>query len=195
MKERQTLRKSMRARRRDLSPAERRAAAKGLRDRLLAFLPLRRAQRLALYLVNDGELDPAPLCAALWSLGKRVYLPVLHPFSPGRLLFMEYRPGDALVKNRYGIAEPRLRPERLCPAWALDLVLTPLVAFDAEGHRLGMGGGYYDRSFAFKQARGRSRPMLVGLAYGFQRVERLPRACWDVPLEAIATPERVYRWR
>lgn len=191
---RRELRLAMRARRRALSARERRDAAEALRERLLAFPPLRRARRIALYLANDGELDPAPLCAALSALGKRVYLPVLNPCSPGRLHFAEHRPGERLYPNRYGIPEPAPRLGRLCPAWALDLVLTPLVAFDAAGHRLGMGGGYYDRSFAFRQTARRGRPWLVGIAYGFQCVEDLPSECWDVPLDAIATPERLYRW-
>lgn len=184
----------MRQRRSALSAAERRAQAERLAQRLLAFLPLRKARRVAVYLANDGELDPAPLVECLWRMGKSVYLPVLHPFAHGRLHFAEYQPGEPLLKNRYGIPEPKPLVHGLCPAHALDLVLTPLVAFDATGNRLGMGGGYYDRSFAFLQTRRSARPFLLGLAYAFQEVGALPAECWDVRLAAIATPAKIHRW-
>lgn len=192
---RNELRKTMRQARRALSERERRHAAEALYRTLRAAPELRRARRIALYLANDGELDPAPLIRALWCMGKAVYLPVLHPVASGRLLFAEYRRETTLEKNRYGIDEPALREAKRVPAWTLDLVLAPLVAFDAEGNRLGMGGGYYDRTFAFTQAPGAGRkPVLLGIAHEFQRVTRLPAECWDVRLRAIATPVRVYRW-
>lgn len=188
------LRRQMRQQRRALSATERRAAADALAARVLAQLELRGAQRIAAYLANDGEIDPAPLVQALWRLGKTVYLPMLHPYSAGRLLFGEYRPDTPLKANRFGINEPQLCQARRCPPWALDWVLTPLVAFDAQGHRLGMGGGFYDRTFAFMQREPAGPgPRLLGLAYEFQRVATLEQACWDVPVHAIASPVRLYR--
>ena len=144
------------------------------------------ASRIAGYWACNGELDPAPLLERAWALGKAVYLPVL---AGAALQFAPYRPNAPLRRNRFHITEPDLSPAEWLPPSALDLVLTPLVAFDATGTRLGMGGGFYDRSFAFRRdpACAERRPRLVGIAYEFQRVDTLIRQPWDVPLDAAAT--------
>lgn len=97
--------------------------------------------------------------------------------------------------NRYGIAEPVHRGLHLCSVRALHLVLLPLVGFDARCNRIGMGGGFYDRSFAF--LRGRRcwrRPLLVGLAHECQRVDAIKPRPWDLPLDAVVSERRIY-WR
>ncbi len=148
----------------------------------------RSARHVAGYLPNDGELDPTPLMGLAWSMGKRVYLPVLSHLRSDHLLFAPYAPGDALRENRFGIPEPVVSLRHMIDPKALDLVLTPLVAFDQQGHRLGMGGGFYDRSFAFlRRRRHWLKPHLVGMAYGFQRVDGLPHQPWDVPLDGVVT--------
>lgn len=185
------LRRQMRQRRRALGPLEQRQAAHALCRVLGASLLFRRARRVAFYLARDGEIDPAPLLALAVRLGKQCYLPVL---DGAGLHFGAYAPGQPLQPNRFGIPEPRVARGRQCPPRALDLVLAPLVAFDARGGRLGMGGGFYDRSFAFLR-RGASRPLLVGLAHRFQRVEALPLEPWDVPLAAVATDAGLLRLR
>ncbi|SRR5690554_1184019 len=186
------IRRQMRALRRSLSPRERSRAATQLARQLLRAPPFRRALRIACFLSADGEIDTGPLIAAAWRLGKQVYLPVLVPFGPQRLWFRAYRPDTALARNRYGILEPR--EGRRLDGRELDLVLTPLVAFDGQGHRLGMGGGYYDRTFA-QLHRGRwQRPRLLGLAYAFQRVDALPAEPWDVPLWGVATERGLHRF-
>lgn len=185
------LRQEIRARRRAMAPAEARHAALQLarilrRDRLI-----RNSRRIAAYIAADGEMDPQPLIENLWSLGKAVYLPVLVPFTRNRLWFARYTPESRLVINRFGIPEPD-RAE-LVRAGALDLVLTPLVAFDHTGHRIGMGGGFYDRSFAFLRTRRHwHKPRLLGIAYGFQQQSVITAAPWDVPLDAIATETGVH---
>jgi 5-formyltetrahydrofolate cyclo-ligase len=83
-------------------------------------------------------------------------------------LFSIYEPDDVLKKNRFGILEPEINFKKIIPAWALDIVFTPLIAFDSEGNRLGMGGGFYDRTFSFLHNSKRSHPHLIGLAYEFQ---------------------------
>ncbi|MCP1363185.1 5-formyltetrahydrofolate cyclo-ligase, partial [Halomonas sp. BBD45] len=126
----------------------------------------------------------------------KVYLPVLRPLSDNRLWFVHYHADTPMVANRFGIREPHTRHgahrARQLPPWALDLVLLPLVGFDDDGNRMGMGGGFYDRSFAFVRYR-RPRPRLIGVAHDCQRVERLPVASWDVPLDAIVSDARVVR--
>jgi 5-formyltetrahydrofolate cyclo-ligase len=107
----------------------------------------------------------------------------------GELRFTRWRPGQALRANRYGIGEPvaLARPPRL------DLVVLPLVAFDAQGRRLGMGGGYYDRRLA--RARATRRPLRVGYAFALQEVASVPAAAHDVALDAVVTERGVRRFR
>ena len=194
-KNRQTLRREIRRQRRQLSDTQRTASALQLaanagRDRLIL-----NSRHIAVYLPSDGEIDPQPLMQYLWSLGKSLYLPVLVSFSGQRLWFSSYSPGDRLVLNRFGIPEPeRVHHKRIRPA-SLDLVLTPLVGFDDKGHRLGMGGGYYDRVFGFLNRRTRwNKPRLMGLAYELQRCRTLTSASWDVDLDAVVTERAVYHF-
>ncbi len=145
-----------------------------------------KASIIAGYWAVNGELDPAPLLERAGAMGKTVYLPVL---VGDMLQFAPYRPGAPLRRNRFQIPEPEVSPAEWLPPPALDLALTPLVAFDSTGTRLGMGGGFYDRSFAFLRDSGGldRRPRLIGLAYQFQQVTDLVRQPWDVPLDAAAT--------
>jgi 5-formyltetrahydrofolate cyclo-ligase len=187
---RAALRRRLRARRRALTPRARARAARELASVLGAAPLLRGRRRLALYLPNDGEIDPRPAAARLALRGAALHLPCIDPLrGGGRLAFGEVRPGSPLLRNRFGIPEPRATRRR--PPWALDVVLLPLVGFDARGGRLGMGGGFYDRTFAFLRAdtaRQRpGRPLLVGLAHACQEVDDLPTAAHDVPLDAVAT--------
>ena len=152
-----------------------------------------KAQHIALYISADGELDTQPLIEWLWSQGKQTYLPVLHPFSPGHLLFLNYNSTTPLTYNKYGIIEPRLNQTLVKPVAQLDLIFTPLVAFDSQGQRLGMGGGYYDRTLSkwFETGKG---ALPVGLAHDCQQVERLPTESWDIPLPKIVTPSKTWQW-
>jgi 5-formyltetrahydrofolate cyclo-ligase len=185
------LRRSLRERRLALDPEARAASAVALSRQIAALPWFLHSWRIAFHLPVKGEIDLGPLMRRASDAGKELYLPVLAPES--RLWFVHYRPGDALVPNRYGIDEPRVPPGEPVDPATLDLILVPLVAFDAQGNRLGMGGGYYDRSFAFLLHRGHShKPRLLGVAYELQRVERLEPAPWDVRLDAVATEQGVY---
>lgn len=193
MLSRQQLRKQIRTARRSLTPQQQKLAALNLLQQLRNRQDFRRAQHIALYLPNDGEISPVPLIKLCWQLGKTVYLPVLHPVLHNRLWFMPYHRQTKMVKNKYGIEEPKLIPARRRAAWTLDTVLLPLVAFDPSGNRMGMGGGYYDRTFSFKQrAKGLRGPKLIGLAHEVQKVESLPVESWDIPLSAIVTDCKYY---
>ncbi|WP_206019612.1 5-formyltetrahydrofolate cyclo-ligase [Pseudomaricurvus alkylphenolicus] len=181
------MRRSLRAKRRALSSREQKLAARRL-CRLLLCQPLFiRSRHIAFYLPNDGEIDPRPLIVAAQRLGKHCYLPVLAPGNVNRLWFVRYTDSTPMVKNRYGISEPRPDFRRRRRAQDLDLVLLPLVGFDRFGGRMGMGGGFYDRSFSFKQHVNAHKPYLIGLAHGCQQVDRLKLASWDIPLGAVAT--------
>jgi 5-formyltetrahydrofolate cyclo-ligase len=179
------LRKEMRLRRRAVAPVRRRLTNRSIVTRLLALPAYRRARALAVYWPADGEPDVRALARHAWSKGKRVYLPVVR--RGGAMRFAPWLRGGKLHRNRYGIPEP-VRALRLVAAARLDLLVMPLVAFDERGHRLGMGGGYYDRALA-----GRRRlPVLVGAAFSFQEAPAIPAQPWDVPIDFVIT-ERARR--
>jgi len=189
---RHALRAEMRARRRAVSKYERATLAQSLARQLAGWLRIRRARRIACYLANDGEMDLAPVIALLRKPGSQVLLPALHGKA---LWFLPYDSDTPLVANRFAIPEPDVAANTRCRARDLDLVLMPLVAFDAAGNRLGMGGGYYDRTFSYLRHRLVWRkPLLIGIAYEFQRAPSLPRRPWDIPLQAVATEKQLYRF-
>jgi len=179
------LRRQLKARRRALSPAWIRRASQQIARRLWRLPVLARARRIGCYLSINGEVDCGPLIDSAWRRGRQVLVPVLRG---RRLRFAPWRAGMATRSNRYRIPEPvAARREELAPA-GLDVVLVPLLAFDGHGNRLGMGGGYYDRSFAFRLHRRRfRRPRLIGIAWQFQQVDALEARPWDVPLDGVVT--------
>ena len=182
------LRIKLRAKRRALSLKEQRLHALSAARHFAASTLLRRDNRIALYIANNGELDPAPLAARLRASGKNTYLPVLQSPPKQALWFCESPEGEALRRNRFGIPEPDMTKHRLLPAWALDLILMPLVAFDSHGNRLGMGGGFYDRTLSYLHRRSYwQRPSLIGLAHECQKVTELEPNPWDIPLDGIIT--------
>ena len=188
---RQRIRQQIRQRRRALTPEQQTQFALHAADRMMTYPPVLLAQTVAVFLSFDGELDTRPLIDQLWRAGKRVYLPVLHPFSPGNLLFLHYHPSSDLVVNRLNIREPKLDVRDVLPLSQLDVLVTPLVAFDAAGQRLGMGGGFYDRTL---QNWRQHRLQPVGYAHDCQQVDALPTEQWDIPLPAVITPSKSWLW-
>ena len=185
---RSQLRRQMISRRQLIAPTTARRA--GLQATRHAWqLPLlARAKRIAVYFPTGGEIDCRPLVEQAWARGREVYLPVLRYSG---LRFRAYTPSTRLVPNRFRIPEPTVGSE--LPPGALDVAITPLVAFDLRGNRLGMGGGFYDLSFRFLQQRNSWRhPHLVGFAYDMQCVSELDSRAWDVPLDAIVTESSSY---
>lgn len=169
------------------------AAARRISSRLALEPEYRRSRRIAVYLAVNGELDCAPLIHAAQRHGKQIYLPCIQ--ADGHLRFRRWTPATRTRANRFGIPEPESAALPFLEPRRLDLVLMPLVGFDAFGTRLGMGGGYYDRTFAWLRHVGtRHTPRLVGLAHDFQRIHRLTRAAWDVPLDGVVTPSRFHRF-
>ena len=179
---RSALRQQLRQRRRDIPAAQRLAAAEQLADALLALPFAPTDGHVAGYWALDGEI-----ALHRWQMrlpGTATYcLPVL---AGDTLRFAPWRPGQPLTANRYGIPEPDVAiGDTLAPA-QMALVVAPLVGFDAQGRRLGMGGGWYDRSFAFRQSRP-APPWLVGVGFSVQQVDALPVQPWDVAVDAICT--------
>lgn len=186
--ERRLLRRELRKARRALSAQAQKNAAYSVLEHLRTRPEVRRARRVAVYLPRDGEIDPGPLADWLAARGCLICLPVIDPIARGsqRLRFAPWQPDVRWRTNRFGIDEPAgVRP---LEPWTLDLVCLPLVGFDRQGNRLGMGGGFYDRTFDPRRPRAH-RPRLIGLAHGLQQVDALSRAEHDVPLDAIATDQ------
>lgn len=191
--ERAQLRRQLRAARRALSRSQQQRAARDLYRQLVQHSMFRRARHIALYLPNDGEIDPRPLLRTAQLRGKATYLPVLSAWPKNKLVFQRVRAGEKLRLNRFKIPEPRANRNRQRKVWALDLILLPLVGFDALGGRLGMGGGFYDRSLAYRALRTQpQKPQLLGLAHECQKVEKLAMASWDVALAATVTDQAWY---
>ncbi len=150
------------------------------------------AKRIAVYLPNEGELPLSAIIQMLWCKKKTCLLPVIFNQHKRKIHFATYQKDTRFSINQYGIFEPVVSPKKRIHSLGLDLVLMPLVAFDAKGNRLGMGGGYYDRSFAFLKRRSHwKKPFLMGVAYDFQEVDELVSDPWDVPLDGIITPTRL----
>lgn len=191
--QRSRLRSRMRAARRALTSPYRHRAADALAVHVARLPQFRRANRIAGYLAQDGEIDPMPLLRRAVRQGRQVSLPVIDRPHRGAMQFLGYLPGDPLRANRYGIPEPVRRTRPVIDASELDLVLVPLVAFDMSGNRLGMGGGYYDRRFAVRRERQWRRPVLIGIAYEMQRVPCIECEAWDVPLDAVVTESGVHK--
>ncbi|WP_162096277.1 5-formyltetrahydrofolate cyclo-ligase [Pseudomonas chlororaphis] len=187
------LRRILRKARRALTASEQHLASRGLYRQLAQHPLFRRARHISLYLPMDGEIDPRPLLLAAQRRGKATYLPVLSAWPQTKMVFQRVRPGEKLRPNRFRIPEPRRSLARQRKVWALDLVLLPLVGFDEAGGRLGMGGGFYDRSLAYLARRKSWRkPTLLGLAHECQKVAKLDQASWDVPLQGTVTDKKWY---
>ncbi len=183
---RKQLRKQLRTARRSLSRAAQKRASRQLVRRLSQSNLLLRSQHIAFYLAADGEIDPALLLAYCRRLRKHCYLPVLHRWPATGMGFQRLLAQQRWTRNRYGIREPVPNRKLQVKPWRLNLVLMPLVGFDDAGNRLGMGGGFYDRTFAYRQRRAHwQKPVLLGLAHDCQKTMSLPVANWDVPVDGI----------
>ncbi|MGO2498206.1 MAG: 5-formyltetrahydrofolate cyclo-ligase [Vibrio litoralis] len=190
---RSQLRQLIRQRRTSLTSDEQTAAGIALLEQIKQLPAIHDANNIAIYLSSDGEIDTKPVIEWLWQQDKKVVLPVLHPFSKGHLLFLNYHADSPITHNKYGIAEPKLDQTQICLIKDIDIIFTPLVAFDHTGQRLGMGGGYYDRTLEqwFNTGIG---PLPIGLAHDCQQVEQIPAEHWDIPLPIFVTPSNIWHW-
>ena len=190
--DRAALRDSLREARRSLSDSDQADATAGLLKILAEEEFFQRATRLAFYQQVDGEIDPQALVDYSIEQGKSCYLPVINQDNEQTLTFAPFDANTEMVVNKWGIAEPPL-PEEIVSPTIFDVVFVPLVGFDENCFRLGMGKGFYDRTFSFKIFNRRSQPLLVGLAHECQLTDPFPTETWDVRLDAVATPEKIYR--
>lgn len=157
---------------------------------LLSHARYRAAKHIAIYLPVNGEVDPTALCLKQQLPHQHFYLPVLSKLRHGEMDFVPWTQSTVFRPNQFNIPEPICPLNKTRPAKYLDLVIVPLLGFDASANRLGMGGGFYDRTFAFK-LNNTHRPALIGVAYAFQKLEKVSAQAWDVPLQACVTE---YGW-
>ncbi|MEM8661207.1 MAG: 5-formyltetrahydrofolate cyclo-ligase [Pseudomonadota bacterium] len=181
------LRRHMRQQRRALAAEFRQRAAKSAAHHVHKISSWSKAKRVALYMAQDGELDTQYLVAACRDAGKQLYLPVVA--DDKSMEFAAWGPRGKLEVNRFGIQQPDRGAERCAPD-SLDIVAMPLVAWDASGGRLGMGGGFYDRTFADVDG-----PVMVGIAYEMQQLRHIERDEWDIPMDFVVTESALYQCR
>lgn len=175
----QQLRLQTQTKRQQLPSNKRLQAAQSVMQQIIKLDCYQQSQHIACYIAHNGECDPSAIVQQAWHDGKQCYAPIIGP-SHG-MQFAAYHADTALITNRYGILEPQ-QPHQTIPINALDLVLMPMVAFNSTQHRLGMGGGYYDRCFAKRQT---TQPMLIGLAYAWQASDTWACHDWDLQCDQI----------
>ena len=172
-----------------LQPEELKKAAADLARRIFDLPEFAAASRVAAYAAVNGEVSLDPVIDRALDDGKKVYLPNLDRKS---LRFSPYFHGQKMRVNRFRLLEPDVGDDEMLAPGELDLVLAPLVVFDASRNRIGMGGGYYDRSFAFRRDPARGTPVLVGVAHELQKVDRIDPEDWDVRLDKVVTDRALY---
>ncbi len=182
-----SLRQQMRQQRRAFSSEQQHEHAQLLKHHLLALSGWDSPRAVGVAFAFDGEINPYFVVEALQGLGHHLYLPVLQENK--QLQFAHWHSDSVMVNNKFGILEPH--EVTLIDIEQLDIVFMPLVAVDKQGNRMGMGGGYYDRTLGCSI----NRPYLVGMAHYCQLVEGLPVQSWDVPLDALVTEQGMLFWR
>lgn len=190
METKTALRKKFNQIRSAIKPAYREEARLAAAKHFLQLEFLKEKMSIACYLPTKYEFDTKAIIEAIWHIKAHCYLPVL--MEDKKLQFALYRYGDKLRKNQFDILEPVNR-EHLIEPKNLEIVITPLVAFDRDGHRLGTGGGYYDQTFGFLHEGYITKPFFVGLAFAEQQADSLPYDSWDINLDGILTEKGFFR--
>ena len=189
------LRTLLRHRRNVLSFPERSCVAQAVYNKIkmITLSHFETSQNLAFYRAHDGEVNIDKVLTKTQATGKHCYLPVLH-FSQHHLDFYFYHSENLLIRNRFGIEEPDISQEKPIFVADLDLIFLPLVAFDKKGNRLGRGAGYYDRALVPLKDATLKKPVLIGIAYEFQKIDEIPIEKWDVPLNFVITEKTIYQF-
>lgn len=182
----QATRQSLRLKRQAIEAHEREQFAKQLSHQVQKIEDIQHVQKVALYLENDDEIDPKHIYRFLEAQGVELYLPIL---EDKKLKFA--KAGKRFKKNKFGIDEP-IATEVL-DSKQLDIIFMPLVGFDKNKNRIGMGGGFYDRTLDFKKhSTDHGKPKLYGLAFDCQQLDKIDTQPWDIKLDAIITPSKIY---
>jgi 5-formyltetrahydrofolate cyclo-ligase len=185
------MRQHNRKRRAELRPQQLEQACATLAYKIIELDAYRQAQRLAVYFAVNGEISLDPVIDHALAIGKQVYLPNLDQQS---LRFSPYFREQKMRINKFRLPEPDVADDEMLQPDELDLVLAPLVVFDENCNRIGMGGGFYDRSFAMRKSPQVTAPVLIGVAHELQKVERIVPEEWDVRLDLVVTDQAIYRY-
>ncbi len=180
MLDKKNLRTHIQQQRNALSKAQITQGALDIKQKIITHPKINNAQKIGAYLAYNNELDLGPSLATLIDTGKEIFIPILHPLH-NTFWFAPWQ--NTFKKNKFGIKEPIYELSELLAPWDLDIVLVPLIAVDPAGHRIGMGKGYYDRSFAFKKFT--DTPKLIGCSYDFQIQKELPHEDFDILMDEI----------
>lgn len=194
MDKRQIIRNELKKRRSRHSDSECQTLSRQICRHIQHERHFKNRQRFAFYYPVGNEVNLLDLMYRAWDLKKTTFLPVLASFPRGNLWWIKHSETTPMYENRYGIPEPyHPARSRRTKVRSLDMIFMPLVAFDARGNRMGMGGGYYDRSLAkcYRTDNQWHRPIRMGVAYSWQQVDDIPTEKWDIPLDAIATEHGV----
>ncbi len=190
----QQLRQSCRHKRRQLSQQQQFKHAQLATQKLLRSSWCQRPKKIALFLAQDGELSTKLLIKPLQSRGHKIYLPVLESLRGRSMVFAPYTEQTKFKPNQFGILEPYTPQKNHLTGNQLDLVLTPLTCFDNMGHRIGMGGGFYDKTFAFKRMFSHNKPKLIGWAHECQKVDNIYPQSWDISLDGLVTEAQLIKF-
>ena len=184
------MRQHNRKRRAELGTQQLEQAGATLAHKIIELGAYRQAQHLAVYFAVNGEISLDPVIDHALAAGKQVYLPNLDQHS---LRFSPYFREQKMRINKFRLPEPDVADDEMLQPAELDLVLAPLVVFDQNRNRIGMGGGFYDRSFAMRRSPQVTAPVLIGVAHELQKVEQIVPEEWDVRLDMVVTDRAIYR--
>lgn len=194
---RKIIRKALLESRVKISPEFIHQASAAISSKVINLSEFQISKNVACYLSVRGEVDTTPIINTIWQEKKSCYLPVIHQQKKDTALcFVKYVSQNDLKKNKFNIPEPIYDENEIIPSNELDIVIMPLVGFDENCNRLGYGGGFYDRTFAFKSAHKiaiNAKPIMIGIAYEMQKTPSFIPEKWDIPLYKIITEENIYQ--
>lgn len=169
----------MRGKRRALSADDQKEAARAVYERLLDYVPYKRARVVMAYMAVRGEVSLAPVIGDILESGRELLLPRCE--APGIMTARKIRGMEDLAPGAFGVPEPKAECDVIDPA-EIDLILVPGVAFDPAGRRLGQGGGYYDRFLEKTPA------YRAGVCHDFALLEAVPFEVHDMTMDGVITP-------
>ncbi len=191
--DKESIRKNLLQKRKETKIPAKDSVDTAIKKQILEQKAFIKAKRIAAYFGVNGEFDPMPLLHLAHQMGKDCFLPVIHPFMEGKLLFVKWSPESQLKENQFKIPEPIIHKSSICSPQFLNLILIPLLGFNLRCHRLGMGGGYYDQTLEFRKRRKSwIGPKFFGLGYEYQLENSFQENEWDIRLDSIFTGKRIY---
>lgn len=187
------IRKTLRAHRKQLTHDVVLQLSAQIAEKIKVLPAFLKSQHVGFYAAQENEVDVSVVFHQSLKMNQSLYLPVFKQKDAQCLSFYKIDRQTTFVKNKFDIDEPVVNDQKPIAADALSVLFIPLVAFDLDCHRLGRGSGCYDRYLQFCLSKPRDqRPVLIGLAYEFQKVDMLVSESWDVPMDCVVTEKEVY---